>query len=119
MTGEVCVYRERHDSSACRGHEGLRDLEQPPAASTQLLPLLAPKLAVEALRYVARQLDVLLLVRACNKRLILVSAWLIPVSKRLILASAWLIRKASGLLCTRLLFRACAWLISIADVPGS
>ena len=60
-----CTYRERHDTGARGGHEGLRDFEEPPAAPAQLLPLLAPKLAVEALCYVSRQLYVLLLVRAC------------------------------------------------------
>lgn len=75
------THRERHDSRACGGHEGLWDFEQPPAAPAQLLPLLAPKLAVEALCYVARQLYVLLLVRACIKQpVILASACLISTA---------------------------------------
>ncbi len=60
----VQAHRERHDAGACGRHEGFRDLEQPPAAPTQLLPLLAAKLGVEALCYVSRQLYVLLLVGA-------------------------------------------------------
>ena len=61
------AYREGHDASASGRHEGLGDFEQAAPAPAQLLPLLAPKLAVEALCYVARQFYVLLLVRACSK----------------------------------------------------
>ena len=63
-----CTHREGHDTRACGRHEGLGDLEQAPAAAAQLLPPLAPKLAVEALGDVARQLYVLLLVRPCIRQ---------------------------------------------------
>ena len=60
----VQAHCERHDAGACGRHEGLGDLEEPPATPAQLLPLLAAKLGVETLCYVSRQLYMLLLVCA-------------------------------------------------------
>ena len=57
--------RERHDARAGGRREGLGDAEDAAAAAAQLLPLVAAEAAVHALRHIARQLDVLLLVLAC------------------------------------------------------
>ena len=65
----VQAHREGHDAGACGRHEGLGNLEQPPATPAQLLPLLAAKFGVEALCYVSRQLYVLLLVSAWTSTL--------------------------------------------------
>jgi len=57
--------RERHDARPGGRREGLGDAEDPAAAPAQPLPLVAAEAHVDALRHVARQLDVLLLVLAC------------------------------------------------------
>ena len=63
------AHRERHDARAGGRREGLGDAEDAAAAAAQLLPLIAAKAAIHALRHVARQLDVLLLVLACTDML--------------------------------------------------
>ena len=52
------THGERHDAGASRGHKDVGDAKDAAAAATQLLPLVTPVPLVDALRNVARQLNV-------------------------------------------------------------